>query len=151
MAILMMFLRWGVEKFIFRPIGLQVGMKDSRKSYPRSNSVLEAEFRKSKNPTQAATENLSKATSMSQLEVIQGDKTPSVEVSHLVFRSRDGSDKGSLPSYLQLYRSSAKQAGGNPFSPLLAFRHRFGGYNIHGFWCLQVSSSAYLGSKIITD
>lgn len=69
MAIMMMFLRWGVEKFIFRPIGLQVGMKDSRKSYPRSNPILEAEFRKSKNPTQAATENLSKATSMTELEV----------------------------------------------------------------------------------
>ena len=71
MAVLMMFLRWGVEKFIFRPIGLQVGMKDSRKAYPRSNPTLEAEFRKSKNPTQAATENLSKATSMSELEVIK--------------------------------------------------------------------------------
>ena len=72
MAILMMFLRWGVEKFIFRPIGLQVGMKDSRKSYPRSNPTLEAEFRKSKNLTQTTTENLAKATSMSQLEVNQG-------------------------------------------------------------------------------
>ena len=85
MAIMMMFLRWGVEKFIFRPIGLQVGMKDSRKSYPRSNPVLEAEFRKSKNPTQAAIENLSKATSMSELEVKTGDKIASVEVPNIPY------------------------------------------------------------------
>ena len=78
MAIMMMFLRWGVEKFIFRPIGLQVGMKDSRKSYPRSNPALEAEFRKSKNLTQTTTENLAKALSMSQLEVKQGLEIPSV-------------------------------------------------------------------------
>ena len=112
MAILMMFLRWGVEKFIFRPIGLQVGMKDSRKSYPRSNPTLEAEFRKSKNLTQTTTENLAKATSMSQLEVNQGLEIPSVG-KDLVFRSSVGSDKGNQPSSPQLYRSSAKQAGGN--------------------------------------
>lgn len=69
MAVVMMCLRWVVEKFMFRPIGLGVGMKDSRKPYPRSNPVLEAEFRKSKNLTQAVTEKLSQASSLSQLEV----------------------------------------------------------------------------------
>lgn len=90
MAVMMMVLRWGVEKFMFRPIGQQVGMKDSRKPYPKINSVLEAEFRKNKNLSPAVTEELSRKSSLTQLEV----RFLMLGLSSLsYFRSRDGSDK----------------------------------------------------------
>ena len=91
MAVMMMVLRWGVEKFMFRPIGLQVGMKDSRKPYPKINSVLEAEFRRNKNLSPAVTEELSRKSSLTQLEV----SSLMLEHSSLSdFRFRDGSDRG---------------------------------------------------------
>lgn len=69
MAVMMMVLRWIVEKYIFRPIGLRVGMRDSRRSYPKSNPVLEASFRKSPHPSHDVVKSLSEDTKLTVMEV----------------------------------------------------------------------------------
>lgn len=69
MAVMMMVLRWIVEKYIFRPIGLRVGMRDSRRSYPKSNTVLEASFRKSPHPSHDVVKSLSEDTKLTVMEV----------------------------------------------------------------------------------
>ena len=69
MAIAMMLVRYLVEKYIFTPIGLRVGMKQSKRSYPRSNTILETEFRKNNFPSQQTFARLSSETSLSQIDV----------------------------------------------------------------------------------
>ena len=68
-AVILMLIRFLVEKFIFKPIGLKVGMKDHKRLYPRSNTVLEAAFRKSNSPSHQIVRDLSQQTKLTELEV----------------------------------------------------------------------------------
>jgi len=68
-AVILMLIRFLVEKFIFKPIGLKVGMKDHKRLYPRSNTVLEAAFRKSNSPSHQIVKDLSQQTKLTELEV----------------------------------------------------------------------------------
>ena len=64
-----MLIRFAVENFIFKPIGLRVGMKDHKRLYPRTNTVLEAAFRKSNSPSHQIVQDLSQETKLSEIEV----------------------------------------------------------------------------------
>ena len=64
-----MLIRFAVENFIFKPIGLRVGMKDHKRLYPRTNTVLEAAFRKSNSPSHQIVKDLSQETKLSEIEV----------------------------------------------------------------------------------
>ena len=70
MAVMMMVLRLMVEKFLVRPLGCVWGLKETRRAYPRSNTVLEAAFRKSNAPRPAIVATLSKETNLTEIEVI---------------------------------------------------------------------------------
>ena len=69
MAVMMMVLRLMVEKFLVRPLGCVWGLKETRRAYPRSNTVLENAFRKSNSPKPGTVALLSKETNLSEIEV----------------------------------------------------------------------------------
>ena len=69
MAVLMMVARYFVEKYIFTPIGLRLGMRASKRSYPRSNTFLESEFRKNMFPSHETVQRLSTETNLTEIEV----------------------------------------------------------------------------------
>ena len=71
MAIMMMVFRLMVEKYFVRPLGSKWGLKETRKPYPRSNTVLEDAFRKSNSPKPGTVALLSKETNLSEIEVNQ--------------------------------------------------------------------------------
>ena len=64
-----MIIRLAVEKFIFKPIGLRAGMKESKRSYPKSNTELETAFRKSSTPSHQDVIKLSAESKLTQIEV----------------------------------------------------------------------------------
>jgi len=69
MAVLMMVARYFVEKYIFTPIGLRLGMRASKRSYPRSNTFLESEFRKNMFPSHETVQRLSTETNLTEIEI----------------------------------------------------------------------------------
>lgn len=69
MAIMMMVFRLMVEKYFVRPLGSRWGLKETRKPYPRSNTVLEDAFRKSNSPKPSTVALLSKETNLSEIEI----------------------------------------------------------------------------------
>lgn len=75
MAIMMMVFRLMVEKYFVRPLGSRWGLKETRKPYPRSNTVLEDAFRKSNSPKPSTVALLSKETNLSEIEVNKNRET----------------------------------------------------------------------------
>ena len=69
MAVMMMVFRLMVEKYFVRPLGSKWGLKETRKPYPRSNTVLEDAFRKSNSPKPGTVALLSKEINLSEIEV----------------------------------------------------------------------------------
>ena len=47
LAVIMMLVRLLMEKLVFRPLGLRLGLKDTERSLPAANVVLEDAFKKS--------------------------------------------------------------------------------------------------------
>ena len=69
MALVMMVIRWVVEKFMFRPIGIRMGLKDNMRHLPSENVVLEKAFRISSKITSTEVTKLSRETGMTFIQV----------------------------------------------------------------------------------
>jgi len=69
MALVVMVIRWVVEKGIFKPVGIRMGLKDQRKQLPVANDVLEKEFRRSSKTTVKEVTQLALNTGMTILQV----------------------------------------------------------------------------------
>ena len=69
MALAMMLMRLVVERAIFRPLGLRLGLKDIKRHLPVQNKVLEEAFRKSGVAKQEDLKTLCVASGMSEIQV----------------------------------------------------------------------------------
>ena len=69
MALVMIFIRRVVEKVIFRPVGIWMGLRDNRRKLPAENSVLEKTFRRSSRVDGKEILKLSKETGMTNIQV----------------------------------------------------------------------------------
>jgi len=68
-AMVLMLIRFAVERWIFKPIGVKAGMKDNKRVYPKSNSILEASYRNSNAPSSETVESLAVETQLSEIEI----------------------------------------------------------------------------------
>ena len=69
MTLVMMVIRWVVEKFMFRPIGIRMGLKDNMRHLPNENAALEKAFRISSKITSKEVTKLSRETGMTFIQV----------------------------------------------------------------------------------
>jgi len=69
LAILVMLMRWVVEKGIFRNLGIRLGMKDYKRSYPPHNKLLENAFSQSNVQSSAEVQLLTAESEMSYIQI----------------------------------------------------------------------------------
>ena len=50
MALVVIVLRWMVEKLVFKQVGIRMGIKHNKRPYPEQNTILEKAFRRLKSP-----------------------------------------------------------------------------------------------------
>ena len=69
LALLMMMVRLLMEKLVFRPLGLRLGLKDTERSLPVANVVLEDAFKKSAVVKGAEMDSLCHKAELSEIQV----------------------------------------------------------------------------------
>ena len=68
LALLMILVRWVVERLVFRTIGLRIGLRHYSRPYPTHNNLLEEVFKKNKS---LANQDLISISSQTGLSIIQ--------------------------------------------------------------------------------
>lgn len=69
LALLVMLVRWVVEKGVYRHLGVWLGMKDHKRHFPVHNEVLENSFRKLNVPSRREVDLLSAQSGLSTMQV----------------------------------------------------------------------------------
>eukprot|EP00092_Neocalanus_flemingeri_P018364 GFUD01019873.1.p1 GENE.GFUD01019873.1~~GFUD01019873.1.p1 ORF type:complete len:369 (-),score=76.95 GFUD01019873.1:446-1552(-) len=69
MAFIVIGLRWLVERWIFKPVGIKMGLKDHKRPFPVQNTILETTFRRSKTLSQEDLKKVSNDSGLSSLQV----------------------------------------------------------------------------------
>ena len=69
MAFIVIILRWVVERGIFKPVGIRLGLKDHKRLYPVQNTILEKAFRRLQSLSPEDLKSLSQDSGLSNLQV----------------------------------------------------------------------------------
>lgn len=69
LSIIVILIRYGVEKYIFRPVGLRLGLKEPRRRQPPENKDLETVYRLSSHPSRDQIRQVALRTGHTELEV----------------------------------------------------------------------------------
>ena len=71
LALLMILVRWVVERLVFRTIGLRIGLRHHSRPYPTHNNLLEEVFKKNKSLAHQDLISISSQTGLSIIQVRQ--------------------------------------------------------------------------------